>query len=341
VNWRIIFRRREILVLTILIILIVVIGLINPSFLQKKSLLSVVNSSLILILISLGETFVILTRGIDVSVGASLGISAVILGTVLTNGGSLPLAIMAAIVTGIIAGTINGIGVAYLKIPPIIMTLGTLGVYRGLMRVITEGSWIENIPQNIKSLASLEFLGIRVLIIFTFVLVLIVAVITDRIRQSRYFYAVGDNEEGAYILGVPVRMTIFISYVIAGFFAGLASIVFVAQIAFVPMQAGQGLELRAIAACVLGGVALSGGVGSPYASLLGGLFLTVIDSVMVYLKVEAHWNNAVAGSILLLVVLLDHRIRKSVEDYQRAMRSRFGKRKLEFSTAPMKHEVRS
>ncbi len=324
-NWRNILRNREILVTVILIILIIGVGWLNPSFIQPKSLMFIVNSSLILVLVALGEMFVLLTRGIDVSVGGILGISAVMLGTVLVSGGSLFAAILVAIVTGAVAGAINGVGVAYIRIPPIIMTLGTLGVYRGLMRVITEGSWIENIPPNIKNLAGVEFLGIRMYIYLVVLIVLVLAVLLRRIRYARYFYAVGDNEEGAYLVGVPVKLTIFLSYVIAGIFAGVAAVVFVGQIAFVPMNAGQGLELRAIAACVLGGVALSGGVGTPFAALLGGIFLTVIDSVLVYLKVQAEWNNAIAGAILLVVVLMDYRIRISLEDYQRRSRSRFGR----------------
>jgi AI-2 transport system permease protein len=309
--------------MTILIVLVVAVGFVNPNFLKPTSLMFVVNSSLVLVLVTVGEIFVLLTRGIDVSVGAILGISAVVLGTVLVSGGSLLSAILSALVTGAVAGSINGIGVAYFRVPPIIMTLGTLGVYRGLMRVITEGSWIENIPTNIKNLASAEFMGVRVFIYFVFIVVVLVAILLKRIRIARYFYTVGDNEDGAYLMGVPVKLTIFLSYVFAGFFAGLASIIFVAQIAFVPMQAGQGLELRAIASCVLGGVSLSGGVGTPYGALLGGLFLTVIDSVLVYLKLPSHWNNAVAGLILLAVVVLDYRIRVSVDDYQRRLRSRF------------------
>ena len=317
------FYNREILVLTILIALIAIVGFINPNFLKPTSLMFIVNSSLVLVLVTVGEIFVLLTKGIDVSVGAILGISAVVLGTVLVSGGSLFSAIFAAVITGVVAGSINGVGVAYFKVPPIIMTLGTLGIYRGLMRIITEGSWIENIPPNIKNLASAEFMGVRVFIYFVIVAVITVSILLKRVRVARYFYTVGDNEEGAYLMGIPVKLIVFLSYVISGFFAGLASIIFVAQIAFVPMQAGQGLELRAIASSVLGGVSLSGGVGTPYGALLGGIFLTVIDSVLVYLKLPSHWNNAVAGLILLAVVILDYRIRVSVEDYQRRLRARF------------------
>lgn len=315
-----ILRNREALVSTILLALVLIIGIINPAFFQAATLLSIVNSSLILILVAIGEMFVILTRGIDVSVGAIVGISAVILGTSLNAGVPLPLAILLTFSTGIVAGLINGIGVSIFKAPPIIMTLGTLGVYRGLMLLITGGSWIETIPQSIKSINGWKILGVGVFAWATLIIAIITTVLLRRLKQSRYFYAIGDNENGSFLLGVPVKKTILSAYVIAGLFASFASVIFVAQIGFVPMQTGSGLELSAIAAAVLGGVNLAGGVGTPFSAVVGGLFLTVINSVLIFLKVPAFWNNAIAGAILLLVVLIDYRIRLSLDTKQRLIR---------------------
>ncbi|NOZ72305.1 MAG: ATPase [Chloroflexi bacterium] len=314
-------KQREFLVFLLLIALIIIIGIINHNFLKPASLLSILDTSLILILVSIGEMFVILTRGIDVSVGASMGISAVILGLSLNAGIPLPISILFSLITGFLAGSINGIGVAIFKVPPIIMTLGTLGVYRGFMRVLTGGSWIETIPQNIKSMAGWDFLGVSVLAWSTIVITLLTFYILRRLKQARYFYAVGDNEEGAFLLGIPVNTTLFSAYALAGLFAGMAAVIFVARIGFVPMQTGAGLELQAIAASVLGGVNLMGGVGTPISALVGGLFLTVINSVLVYLKVPAFWNNAIAGAILIIVVLIDFHIRRSIEIDQRRARA--------------------
>jgi len=147
-------------------------------------------------------------------------------------------------------------------------------------------------------------------------------VLTHRLKQARYFYAVGDNEEGAYLLGIPVKLTKFLAYSLAGLFAGAAAVVFVAQIGVVPMQTGSGQELRAIAANVLGGVNLAGGVGSPVSALVGAIFLNVIDSMLIFLKVPGYWNDAVAGAILLVVVLIDYRIRQTLNAQQRQERLR-------------------
>ena len=316
-----ILKHREAVVIALLVALVLVIGFFSPNFLQPAALINVFNSSLVLMLIAIGEMFVILTRGIDVSVGAITGISAVILGTTLNAGVPLPAAIVLALLTGLGAGMVNAVGVAIVRIPPIIMTLGALGVYRGLMLLITGGSWIETIPQSIKSVAGWRFLDVSFLVWVTIAIAIATTIALRVLKQARFFYAVGDNEEGAYLLGIPVKATIFTAYCLAGLYAGAASVVFVAQIGFVPMQTGNGQELKAIAAIVLGGVSLAGGVGSVLSAVVGALFLTAVDSMMIFLKVPGFWNNAVGGAILLSVVLVDYRIRRTVEDQRRRARA--------------------
>lgn len=309
--------KRELLVLALLVGLVLVVGIINPSFLRSATITGILNSSLILVLVAIGEMFVVVTRGIDVSVGATMGLSAVILGLALNAGIPLPISAFLAILTGATAGAINGIGVTRFGVPPIIMTLGAMGVSRGFMRVLTDGSWIETIPQPIKTLSQAQFLGVGFFVWMTVVIIIATTLIVHRWRPARHLYAVGDNDEGAFLLGVRVRLARFTAFVLAGLFAGIASIIFVSQIGFVPMQTGSGLEMRAIAASVLGGVNLSGGVGNPISSVVGALFLTTIDSVLVFLRVPAEWNNAIAGGILIAVVLLDYRTRTVIAVRQR------------------------
>ena len=316
------FRNREALVFLLLIGMIAVVGAINPNFLKPRSLKNVVNSSLILILVSIGEMFVILTRGIDVSVGAIMGLSAVVLGLSLNAGVALPLAILLTLVVGLLAGTVNSIGVTFFRVPPIIMTLGTLGIYRGSMLILTGGSWIETIPQNIKDLGKWKVGGVHGFIWITLIILVITTVIMKRFKPARYFYLVGDNEDGALFLGIPIRRTIFAAYSLAGLFAGMAAVVFVAQVGFVPMQTGNGQELRAIAALVLGGVNLAGGVGTPISAFIGALFLSAVDSMLIFLKVPGYWNNAVGGAILLVAIYIDYRLRQAVALRQLLVRQR-------------------
>jgi AI-2 transport system permease protein len=280
-----------------------------------------VNSSLFLMLIAIGQMFVVLTRGIDVSVGAIAGLAAVIFGLTLNAGIPLPIAMLSALVTGLACGSFNAAGIVFFGVPPIIMTLGTLGAYRGLMRVLTGGSWIESIPQTIKALAVTRYLSVPVMVWAVAGLVIVLAVLLSRIKAVRSFYAVGDNREGAYLLGINVRATEFTAYALAGVFSGAAAIVFTGQIGFVPMQAGSGQELKAIAAVVLGGVSLMGGTGSIWSAVIGALFLTSVDSMMIFLRVPGSWNNAVAGAVLLAVVVADYLIRQTVRNRQLAMRA--------------------
>lgn len=306
-------KRREIVVLLLLAIVVVVVTLINPSFASPVTVSTILTSSLILVLLGVGESFVIITKGIDVSVGAVMGISAVSLGLAANAGAPVPLACAIAVGAGLAAGALSGLGVAVFNVPPIIMTLGVMGALRGLMPVLTGGSWIDAVPQSVKNLASAKLLGIHGIIWVTFLIVVLTAAVLRLSRLARYIYPVGDNEEGAFLLGIPVKRTKFLAYVASGGFAGLAAILFVSQLSFVPMQAGSGQEMRAVASSVLGGVSLAGGVGGPFGPLVGALFLTAIDSILIFLKLPAFWNDAVAGAILLAVVLFDFEIRRMMD----------------------------
>ncbi len=316
-----IFRSREFLVLVLLIAMILAVSTVNKAVLYPITLINIVNSSIFLMLIAIGQMFVILTRGIDVSVGATAGLAAVIFGFALNAGIPLPIAMLLTLLTGLAGGMVNAVGVAFIGIPPIIMTLGTLGVYRGFMRVLTGGSWIESIPQSIKSLAVTRYMSLPVMVWAVAALVIVLAILLARVKAVRNFYAVGDNRDGAYLLGINVKATEFSAYSLAGLFSGAAAIVFTGQIGFVPMQAGSGQELKAIAAVVLGGVSLMGGVGSIWSAVIGVLFLTTVDSMMIFLHVPGSWNNAVAGAVLLAVVISDYAIRRAVRNRQLAARA--------------------
>ena len=316
-----ILKSREFLVLALLVAMIFAVSTTNSAVLRPLTLINIVNSSLVLMLISIGQMFVVMTRGIDVSVGAITGLAAVIFGLTLEAGVPLPIAMLCALATGLVCGCINAAGIVFVGVPPIIMTLGTLGAYRGLMRVITGGSWIESIPQSIKALAVTRYISVPLMVWAVVALVIVLAILLSRIKAVRNFYAVGDNREGAYLLGIDVRATEFAAYALAGLFSGAAAIVFTGQIGFVPMQTGSGQELKAIAAVVLGGVSLMGGTGSVWSAVIGALFLTTVDSMMIFLKVPGSWNNAVAGGVLLAIVVFDYLIRRTVRNRQLTRRA--------------------
>jgi AI-2 transport system permease protein len=280
---------------------------------------------------------VILTRNIDVSCGSVLGLSAAVLGLSLNAGVSLPLAIAFCLAIGAAAGAFNGLMVAYLGIPSIVATLGTLGLYRGIMLVLTGGRWIEDLPQDLKALAVNLGFGFSALTIVVLTLVAFTWIVLRRTRFGRYFYAVGDNYAAAHHLGVPVKLVQFSAFVAMGVCAALAGLVFAAQIGFIPNQAGNGVELKAIAVNVLGGVSLLGGSGSVAGVFTAAIFLTSIDSALVFLKIPAFWNDFIAGAILLIVLLLDGRIRLLIDRRIRARRYAVHARAPQSGEPPGKH----
>lgn len=299
----------EMSIITLLLIYIAIVGMINPSFIQFNSLSLMVKSSVILVVLAIGQSFVLFTKNIDVSVGSSMGLSAAVCGMLLTNEYSASLSIFAAITLGAIIGFVNGMGVAKFRVPAIIM-LGMLGIIRGAMLIFTGGKWIEDIPNDFKQLSSIVILGLPITVWFVLIILLLLYFFLRKVPFGRYFYAVGDNEDGARLIGIPVNKVKICAFIISGISAALAGCIFVMNIGFIPNQTGTGLELQVIAAAVLGGIHLKGGTGSLFGAALGALFLETISSSLVFLKIPAFWNNAISGFLLLLIIILDSVMKK-------------------------------
>ncbi|MEM6049517.1 autoinducer 2 ABC transporter permease LsrC [Erwinia sp. P7711] len=310
---RLIQNNRELTALLAIVALFGLLGAMDSQSFSFQTLGMIFGSAQILMLLAMGATLVMLTRNIDVSVGSITGLCAVSLGILLNSGLALPLACLATLAVGIAAGLFNGVLVAWLRIPAIVATLGTLGLYRGLMLLLTGGKWIEGLPANLKSLSTPLLLGISPLGLLVIVLLLVMLWMLSRTAFGRSFYAVGDNLQGARQLGVPVNRIRILAFGISGAMAALAGIVFASQIGFVPNQTGSGLEMKAIAACVLGGISLLGGTGSIVGAVLGAYFLTQIDSVLVLLRLPAWWNDFIAGIVLLAVLVFDGRLRQALD----------------------------
>jgi AI-2 transport system permease protein len=309
-----VMKAREVSIMILIIAFIGIVGAINSKFVTGNSLILLVSSSIILLILAIGQSFVLLTAEIDVSVGSTMGISAAVCGLLLTNGVSGWLAAIVVLFVGILAGVFNGIGVAYLKIPAIIMTLGTLGILRGLMIILTGGEWIEDIPNYFKKLSGADFIGLPFPIWIGLIILLAAFLVLKLTKFGRYFYAVGDNADGARLIGIPVSRIRVSAFVLSGLSASIAGMIFVMNIGFVPNQTGNGMELQVIAAAVLGGVGLNGGLGTVFGAGLGAIFLTAINSSLIYLKIPAYWNNAISGFLLLLIVISDSRFQSYLKN---------------------------
>ena len=317
-------RNRELSALLAIVALFGVLVALNHSYFSLQTLSMIFTSAQILILLAVGASMVMLTRNIDVSVGSTVGLCAIAVGVALNSGFSLPVSMLFALLIGAVAGFFNGILVVWLRIPAIVATLGTLGLYRGGMLLWTGGKWIEGLPPNLKSLSEPVALGISPLGFTVLALVAIAAWVFARTAFGRDFYAVGDNLAAARQLGVSVNRTRLMAFTFNGMLAAIAGIIFASQIGFVPNQTGSGLEMKAIAACVLGGISLLGGTGTVIGAFLGAFFLTQIDTVLVLFKLPAWWNDFIAGLVLLGVLVLDGRLRQALARHQRAQKySRF------------------
>ncbi|MDY0625811.1 autoinducer 2 ABC transporter permease LsrC [Pasteurella multocida] len=310
--WKFIQDNRELTIVFAIGLLFTLLSLGGSGF-HLQTLAMIFNSAQIVILLAIGATFVTLTRNIDVSVGSTMGLCAVIAGSLL-NAGFGASAFVITLCCGLLAGLFNGILVTLLRIPAIVATLGTLGLYKGIMLLITGGKWIEGLPQDLKTLSAPAFLHISPIGWLLLGLIGLTYFFLTKMKAGRDFYAVGDNLQGALQLGVCVNQVRIAAFAINGTMAALAGIVFASQIGFVPNSTGNGLEMKAIAACVLGGISLLGGAGNIIGAVLGAYFLIQIDSILVLLKVPAYWNNFVAGLVLLAVLVFDGRIRVMINN---------------------------
>ncbi|MCK9444086.1 MAG: hypothetical protein M0Q14_06135 [Tissierellaceae bacterium] len=299
-------KNREVTVVIFLLILFSLVGLKNPAFVSPGNLMLTLKGSVMYIALAIGMAFVILTKEIDVSVGSILGMSAAVAATMLRNGSGLFSIIVVTLMVGIVSGLVNGIGVTKFKIPSIVMTLGTNGILRGLMFIYTGGKWVENLPDYFKQASQKSIFGnMNSFVFFTFIIMIIIHLYLTKARNGKYFAAVGDNLEGANLVGIKVNFMKILAFVLSGVFASIAGMVYVSQVGFVGNVAGNGAEMTAIASCVLGGVSLNGGVGSVLGATFGAIIMNSINTALVFLKVPAYWNNTISGLLLIVIVSSD------------------------------------
>jgi AI-2 transport system permease protein len=310
---------REVSSFSFVALLFLLVGLVNPGFLAPENLLLTVNAGVVFTLLAAGSAFVIISGEIDVSIGAVMGLCAAVSASLIRDGAPWSLAIIAALFIGLFCGTINGLGLMFLRIPSIIMTLGTSGLIRGLIYVYTNGKWVENVPFAYKALAQQNFLGISLFYWGALIVVIAGTVIMKTTSRGRYFAAVGDNASCAVFLGIPVKTTKVLSFMLSGVFAAIAGLLFVSRIGFVTPMAGNGYEMKAIAACVLGGVSLTGGVGTLVGASMGAIIMASIGRILVFLNSSAD-DNTITGVMLIFIIVADALIQQRMVEQARRKR---------------------
>ena len=301
-------KAREASSLLFLIILFAIVGCINIDFLAPSSVVACFNDSVVFTLLAVGMAFTIFIGEIDVSVGANLGFTASVVGSMLRDGHNWVVAFATGIVIGAVIGLINGWGVAILKIPSLIFTLGVNGLLRGFIYVYTGGAWVENLPGSFTAFSSKPIAGdLTVFYAVTIVAVIIIHILLTKTKKGKYFIAVGDNEGGATLVGIPATQTKILAYILCGVFAAIAGILYASRIGFITAIAGNGYEMKAIAACVIGGVSFVGGTGSISGIVLGVFILRIIFVALTMLGVDSSSLYIIKGAIILCACALDMR----------------------------------
>ncbi len=300
------FRARWMSSLVFLILLFLITGLADPNFLTYSNIVSCFNTATMYTLLAIGIAFVIMTGEIDVSIGAILGLSAAYTGMIAQQGGSIGRMLITVLVIGAAVGLFNGLGVAYFGVPSLIFTLGTNGILRGIIYTVTDGRTIENFGGPVSAYGNkVLFAEITLYYVIALILVAIAHLVTSRTRKGKYFIAVGDNAGGANLVGISVLGTKLVAYMICGMMAGIAGYVFASKYGQVMNVAGDGYEMTAIAACVLGGVSLSGGLGNMVGAAIGAVIMSSISRLLVFIGLPPTYDNTITGVMLIVIVVAD------------------------------------
>ena len=304
-------KNREIFLFLAILLVLVLVTLRFPRFAQPGNLLTIFNDSSILMMLALGQMAVILTRSIDLSMASNLALTGMIVA--MTNaafpGIPIPLLIVMCVLVGGVLGAFNGILVWKLEIPPIVVTLGTLTIFRGLVFVISGGAWV-NAAQMSPDFVGLQrtiFLGLPLLSWFAIVTALLFYLLMTRTPLGRALYAIGVNPTASVYTGIDVGRTKFYAFVIAGAVAGLCGYLWISRYVIASVEVASGYELTIIAACVIGGVSIAGGIGSVAGVLMGAIFLAVINNALPVINISPFWQMAISGTAILLAVVLNAR----------------------------------
>ncbi len=293
--------------LIFLIVLFLITGAVDPTFLSYASIISCFNNATMYTLLAIGIAFVIMTGEIDVSIGSTLGLAAAATGLIAQSGGSIARMLVTVLLIGAAVGVVNGLGVARFGVPSLIFTLGTNGVVRGLIYIVSDGRTVENFTgSGLGSFSNrVAFAQITVYYALTLLIFIAAHLIITRTKRGKYFIAVGDNPNGANLVGISAFWTKLVAYVLCGAFAGVAGFVFASKYGQVMISAGNGYEMTAIAACVLGGISLSGGLGNMVGAALGAVIMASISRLLVYIGLPSTYDNTITGVMLIVIVVID------------------------------------
>lgn len=300
---------REFLLLIAIGLVLGVISIRFPAFVTPSNLAAVFNDTSPLILLAIGQMVVILTKCIDLSVAANLALTGMVVALINIAAPGMPIVVtlIVAVAFGAVLGMANGILVWKLDIPPIVVTLGTMTIFRGTIFLLTEGKWVNSheMSDTFKAFPRSEVLGLPVLSWIAIVVVILFTIVMTRTTLGRAFYAAGGNPHAATYAGINVGRTQFWAFTISGALAGLTGYLWVSRFAVAYVDVAGGFELTVVAACVIGGVSIMGGIGSVTGALLGALFLGIIANALPVVNISPFWQMAISGGAIIIAVVLN------------------------------------
>lgn len=310
-------RFRELSIIIFILLLIAIVAVNTPAFFTANNFRNILLNISILVIVALGQTMVIITRGIDLSVSAIIGLVAMMVSfTVVAFPAVSPaLALLLGMLLGAILGSFNGIIITAGKVPPIIATLGTLSIYRGMVFLYSGGTWINSfeMPDGYRALAKAAPLGLPNIILFAALVAVVVYFFLNYTRPGRDIYAVGSNPEAANVAGIPVQRTLFMVYVLSGLLAGLAAVLWASRFESAQTNTALGFELQTVAAAVVGGVNIFGGSGTVVGVILGAFLLGTIENALILVRISPFWQLAAQGLLILVAVIVDSTIRRRLQ----------------------------
>ncbi len=301
---------RELTLLVLIVAIIIGMSLINPYFLSIANLRAVAIGMTPTAIIVIGMAILLASGGFDLSVGAVMALSSTVAGMLLVAGVPIPVTVIVALSIGLTSGAINGGLVTLVGINPLVATLGTMSIARGVALVLTEGFSVSNLPQAFGYVGSASWLGLPALMWITLLLVVTFDLAVRHTRFFRQIYLIGANERAAHLSGIAVARVRIIAYVLCGALAAFAGILLASRLMSGTPTAGNALELQVLAAAVIGGASLRGGEGTILGAFLGVVFVALINNSMTMLAVSVYWQMIVTGLILVIAVALDMIVRR-------------------------------
>jgi rhamnose transport system permease protein len=300
---------RDLLLGVIIIVMLAGVGVLTPSFISPGNLVGLVNDTAILIMMVLGQMTVILTKCIDLSVAANIAFTGVVVALINAAAPDLPIPLLMLIAAGIglVLGAFNGAMVWLVGIPSIVVTLGTLSIYRGLAFLASGGTSItgRQMSPDFIQVPRAEFLGLPAMSWFAIVIVVIFAILIRVTRTGRAFFAAGGNPTAAVYAGIDVPRTQFVAFCISGAISGFCGYLWVSRFTIAYVDIAGGFELSVIAACVIGGVSISGGIGTVSGAVLGAVFFNLIKNALPVIHVSPFWQLAISGAAILAAVIIN------------------------------------